>query len=250
MRQVKFTPFDVDIVDQNDSADASSLIDPSSGADLRSTDTISDDTSSDGADLNSVVGFDSGAGGPSIGSQVSDLNEASKLGDGSLTNQGIGAGSVTPVSSCDVSSFQTSTTSPANSPGTFSGMSPDPLGGGGASHNAIGVTGAEAFTAEDASNAAVTSGTTQSPSGTSQQTGTAGSGTSGGASGIVSGGSQQSGLVINVSYDASCNNAPAAFKTAVAAVVSYYESQFTNPITISIDVGYGEVDGRVRRWTW
>ena len=59
----------------------------------------------------------------------------------------------------------------------------------------------------------------------------------------MSGGSQQSGLVINVSYDASCNNAPAAFKTAVAAVVSFYESQFTDPITISIDVGYGEVDG-------
>ena len=116
--------------------------------------------------------------------------------------------------------------------------------GGGASDSTIGVTGAEAFTGEDASNAAVTSGTTQSPSGTSQQTGTAGSGTDGGASGIMSGGSQQSGLVINVSYDASCNNAPAAFKTAVAAVVSYYESLFTDPITISIDVGYGEVDGQ------
>ena len=36
---------------------------------------------------------------------------------------------------------------------------------------------------------------------------------------------------------------PAAFKTVVASVVQYYESIFTNPITLNIDVGYGEIDG-------
>ena len=30
---------------------------------------------------------------------------------------------------------------------------------------------------------------------------------------------------------------------AVNSVVSYYESQFSNPITLTIDVGYGEIAG-------
>ena len=60
----------------------------------------------------------------------------------------------------------------------------------------------------------------------------------------TSGGSQTSGLIINVSYDASVNNAPAAFKTDVAAAISFLESKFTDPITININVGYGEVNGQ------
>lgn len=38
-------------------------------------------------------------------------------------------------------------------------------------------------------------------------------------------------------------NAPAGFTATVAAVVAYFESQFTDPVTINIDVGYGEVGG-------
>ena len=38
-------------------------------------------------------------------------------------------------------------------------------------------------------------------------------------------------------------NAPAGFTAAVNAVVDYYESHFTNPVTVTIDVGYGEVAG-------
>jgi hypothetical protein len=57
------------------------------------------------------------------------------------------------------------------------------------------------------------------------------------------GGGQQTGLIINVTYDSSCNSAPAAFKTDVAAVVSYFESHFNDPVTINLDVGYGEVGG-------
>jgi autotransporter passenger strand-loop-strand repeat protein len=52
------------------------------------------------------------------------------------------------------------------------------------------------------------------------------------------------GLVIDISYDSSVNNAPAAFKAAVADAVAFFESWFTNPITIKIDVGYDEVDGQ------
>ncbi len=52
-----------------------------------------------------------------------------------------------------------------------------------------------------------------------------------------------SGLVINVIYDASVANAPTGFTADVQSVVNYFESHFSNPITITIDVGYGEVDG-------
>jgi VCBS repeat-containing protein len=72
-------------------------------------------------------------------------------------------------------------------------------------------------------------------------------GTSGGAGGTVGTSliSNQSsgGLVINIVYDASVANAPAGFTADVQSVVNYFESHFSNPVTITIDVGYGEVDG-------
>ena len=77
--------------------------------------------------------------------------------------------------------------------------------------------------------------------GDSVTSGTPQTGTSSGGSSSVSGGAQSSGLIINVTYDASCTSAPAAFKTDVAAAIQYFESQITNPITININVGYGEV---------
>lgn len=52
------------------------------------------------------------------------------------------------------------------------------------------------------------------------------------------------GLTINISYDSSVSQAPAGFTAAIAAVVQFYESEFTNPITLNIDVGYGEIDGQ------
>ena len=69
-------------------------------------------------------------------------------------------------------------------------------------------------------------------------------GTSTGTSTTTAGGSASAGLIINITYDASVNSAPAAFKADVAAVVSYLESQYSDPITISISVGYGEVNGQ------
>jgi hypothetical protein len=76
----------------------------------------------------------------------------------------------------------------------------------------------------------------------------AGSGGTGSGSGsggtLVSGNSGSSGLVINIVWDASVANAPAGFEAGVESVVSYFESHFSNPITITIDVGYGEVAGQ------
>src|SRR5205814_9344228 len=60
------------------------------------------------------------------------------------------------------------------------------------------------------------------------------------------------GLVFNITYDSSVSSAPAGFTSAIADVVNYYESVFNDPITVNIDVGWGEVarqslGGRARR---
>jgi Ca2+-binding RTX toxin-like protein len=65
----------------------------------------------------------------------------------------------------------------------------------------------------------------------------------GGSTAPVSGDSSTSPFHIDISYDASVANAPAGFKTAVAEAVQYFESQFIDPITVNIAVGYGEVGG-------
>jgi hypothetical protein len=73
-----------------------------------------------------------------------------------------------------------------------------------------------------------------------------GSGTTGtgaGTGAVLGGSDQSSAFVININWDSSVSSAPAAFKTVVNEVVQYYESLFNNPITVNIDVGYGEVNG-------
>jgi hypothetical protein len=52
------------------------------------------------------------------------------------------------------------------------------------------------------------------------------------------------GLVINVTYDASVGSAPSGFTTVVGQVVQYFESHFTDPVQINLHVGYGEVGGQ------
>jgi hypothetical protein len=49
---------------------------------------------------------------------------------------------------------------------------------------------------------------------------------------------------INVTFDASAASAPPGFEPAVNYVVSLFDSIFTNPVTINVDVGWGEVDGQ------
>lgn len=73
-----------------------------------------------------------------------------------------------------------------------------------------------------------------------------GGGSGGGTSSstVVHTSSLTGGLVINVVYDSSVNNAPAGFVSDVQSVVNYFESHFSNPVTITIDVGYGEVMGQ------
>ncbi len=50
-------------------------------------------------------------------------------------------------------------------------------------------------------------------------------------------------FTINISWDASVANAPTGFTTDVLNAVYYLESQYTDPVTINIAVGYGEYGG-------
>lgn len=71
-------------------------------------------------------------------------------------------------------------------------------------------------------------------------------GTTSGTGGTVStttNGTATSSLVINISWDASVQSAPSGFATAVMSAVQYLESEISNPVTINLDVGYGEENG-------
>ena len=74
--------------------------------------------------------------------------------------------------------------------------------------------------------------------------GSGGGGSGSGSGAGSSGGSQSAGLIINVSYDSSVANAPAGFEADIAEGVQFFESQITTPVTLNIDVGYGEIDGQ------
>ena len=50
-------------------------------------------------------------------------------------------------------------------------------------------------------------------------------------------------MQLNVSFDSSVSSAPSGFVAAVDYVASYFDSLFTNNVTITIDVGYGEIAG-------
>src|SRR5262249_612847 len=48
---------------------------------------------------------------------------------------------------------------------------------------------------------------------------------------------------INLIYDSSTTNAPAGFTTSMNYVVNFFDALFTNPVTINIAVGWGEIAG-------
>ena len=48
---------------------------------------------------------------------------------------------------------------------------------------------------------------------------------------------------INFTYDPSVADAPAGFTATLNSVASYLQTTFTDPVTVNIDVGYGEVGG-------
>jgi hypothetical protein len=50
-------------------------------------------------------------------------------------------------------------------------------------------------------------------------------------------------MQINVNYDQAVNTLPSGFTATVAKVVQFFDNQFTDPISINLHVGYGEVHG-------
>ena len=71
-----------------------------------------------------------------------------------------------------------------------------------------------------------------------------GSGGSGGAGGTTSTSpSPSTGLAINITWDSSVTSAPSGFQTAVLNAAHFIEANYTDPVTININVGYGEVAG-------
>ena len=51
-------------------------------------------------------------------------------------------------------------------------------------------------------------------------------------------------MQISVSFDQNVSSLPQGFVAAVNYVVNYFDSLFTNPITVNIDLGYGEIAGQ------
>ena len=51
-------------------------------------------------------------------------------------------------------------------------------------------------------------------------------------------------MQVNVTYDQSVGSLPAGFVAAVNYVVNYFDTTFINPVTVNIDLGYGEVAGQ------
>ena len=50
-------------------------------------------------------------------------------------------------------------------------------------------------------------------------------------------------LVVNATYDSSVNSAPAGFKTAFQSAIGFFQSTFSDPVTINLNVGWGEIGG-------
>jgi hypothetical protein len=50
-------------------------------------------------------------------------------------------------------------------------------------------------------------------------------------------------LSFNLSFDTSTSAAPGGFFTAFNDAIQFYETQYTDPITINLHVGWGEIDG-------
>jgi len=51
-------------------------------------------------------------------------------------------------------------------------------------------------------------------------------------------------LILNVTYDSSTSSAPAAFFTAMNQVIAFFQTSISTPVTVNIQVGWGEVFGQ------
>ena len=50
-------------------------------------------------------------------------------------------------------------------------------------------------------------------------------------------------MLIIVNYDQAVDSLPTGFVDAVNYVVTYFDNLFTNSVTVTVNVGYGEIAG-------
>ena len=65
-----------------------------------------------------------------------------------------------------------------------------------------------------------------------------------GSSGTVVQVGSSGGLVFSITFDGSVGSAPSGFVAAFEDAAAFYAGQFTNPVTVNLDVGWGEIDGQ------
>src|SRR5882672_683907 len=51
-------------------------------------------------------------------------------------------------------------------------------------------------------------------------------------------------MIVNFTYNQNVNSAPAGFTATLNAVASFFQSTFSDPVTININVGFGTVNGQ------
>ena len=51
-------------------------------------------------------------------------------------------------------------------------------------------------------------------------------------------------MIVNFTYNQNVNSAPVGFTATLNAVASFFQSTFSDPVTININVGYGTVNGQ------
>ena len=51
-------------------------------------------------------------------------------------------------------------------------------------------------------------------------------------------------MILNLVYDASMSSAPVGFTAVLDSIVSFFQTNFKDPVTVNIAVGYGEVNGQ------
>jgi hypothetical protein len=51
-------------------------------------------------------------------------------------------------------------------------------------------------------------------------------------------------MIVNFVYDSTVNGAPVGFTTTLTAVANFFQSTFSDSVTVNINVGYGKVNGQ------
>ena len=51
-------------------------------------------------------------------------------------------------------------------------------------------------------------------------------------------------MILNLPYDSSVAGAPVGFTAVLSSIVSFFQTNFKDPVTVNIAVGYGEVNGQ------